>query len=398
MINKLFFLLLIGAALHFLFQLYLSFPEYTKPFDAKYWEMRYEQSQWNPAAAKRCANLDLHVNPYTCTWDDQWYAKHKNSPESEKLKKVPMGDDELYTYAGWKYVQGHDPTLLNAEIPPYGKYLIGLSIMIFQNHNIFALLTGIFALIGFYVMNTQVFQNKKVAIIPVALFSLEPLFYKQLSMPLLDLLYLGLLFFTLYFFLKKLYIPSAIFLGLMAATKASIATFGLVIFVCLFTLLLQKQWKQLRHYLFSLVFAVGTFMLTYLQFFLLGNTVKDLLGVQKWIVNFYASGAKGSLSAPWEMVATGKFQNWMNNQYTIVSEWHFGWFLLAIGSIIIFGYIVQNQSKARVLLIGLWFIVYMLFLSFIPLWPRYFLLVLPFMYNLSIWFIVTRYKIHENKK
>src|SRR3990167_3285667 len=59
-------------------------------YDPVYWEKRYLESQW--------------VNP---------------------MSKHPIGDHGLYTWAGWAYVHGENPILINGETPPLGKYFIG---------------------------------------------------------------------------------------------------------------------------------------------------------------------------------------------------------------------------------------------------------------------------------
>lgn len=385
------FILFMG---HLLFRIYEYRSAYTTHFDPNYYKLKFENSQWSTKPA--CENTDPHVNPYTCVWDDQWYEQNKNNPTAADLKRNPIGDDILYTYAGWEYIQGKDPTLLNAELPPFGKYLIGLSIVLFNNQNIFALFSIVFALFAFYLLNTQVFKNKLYAFIPVVLLSLEPLFYTQMKTTLLDVLYFGLGCMTLYFVLKKQFIPSAISLGLMAATKATASTFPIVIAVVIGYLFITKQKELIKKYIFSLPIAGLVFLISYIQYFLLGNSIISFLGVQKWILNFYANGAKGSIIAPWEMVFTGGFANWFGGQ-SVVSEWHIGWPILFVVSLFAGGYILYKYHKKPVLLIVLWTFLYFLFLSFIPLWSRYFLLILPFMYTLCTWLIVERINKHEIK-
>lgn len=383
-----------AAVLHFLFRIYEYREAYLTPYNPDEWKQKYETSQWSTKPA--CTNLDPHVNPYTCLWDDEWYNQNKNNPDINKLKRQPIGDDAVYTYAAWEYIHGHDPTTLNAELPPFGKYLIGISEVVLKNQNIFALLSGIFALYAFYLLNTVLLKSRIYALIPTAVLSFEPLFFTQMQTPLLDLLYAGLLFITLYFFLKKKYISSAITLGLMAATKATAATFPLVIGACLLYLITTKHFKEIKKYLFTLPLAGLVFVATYTQYFLLGHSFRDFLGVQKWILNFYASGAKGSLTAPWEIIFTGKYQNWWGEQ-SVVSEWHIGWTIVTVGSLLILLYILKNRLKEGIVLAGIWLVAYLLFLSFIPTWSRYFLLVLPFMYTLSIWFIFHKLNHHEKK-
>jgi len=365
--KKIFIVLIVLFVAQLFFRIYTYRSDYLTPYNAKYWEYRYLHSQWVV----------------------------ENS-------KMSIGDDGVYMYAGWEYIHGRDPTTLNAELPPFGKYLIGISEVVFNNQNIFSLVTGLLALGAFYLLNTIFFKDKLLAFIPVLLFSCEQLFYEQLQTTMLDSLYLLLLLLTFYFFFRKQFFVSATFLGLMAATKSSITTFALVIFVTVAYMFLAKQMHLLKKYIVSLSVAVLAFLATYLQYFLDGHSLRAFLGVQKYIVTFYAIGAKGSLITPWEMIFTGKWHTWWR-AYIPVNEWHIGWIVLFLLSVFSLCIMVISRYKNPLLLIAIWLLVYLVFLSFIPTWPRYLLLVLPFLYNLSIWIITqvssTKYKfLRINKK
>lgn len=383
-------------AAHLLFRIYEYREAYVTPYDAAYWKQKYENSQWSTKPA--CENLDPHVNPFTCVWDDNWYNEHKNDPSANDLKRNTIGDDGIYTYAGWEYIHGHDPTTLNAELPPFGKYLIGISEVIFNNQNIFALLSGLFALFAFYLLNTAVFKNKLYAFIPVFLLSFEPIFFNQLKITLLDLLFFGLLCMTFYFLIQKKFIRNGIFLGLTAATKSSASTFPIVIGVEFIYLLITKQLKTFKQFIISIFVSGLVFLGVYTQYFLLGHTITEFLGVQKWIINFYAIGAKGSLTAPLEIIFTGKYANWWGGQ-SVVTEWHIGWPILFLSSLFTMYIITRKRLFTKpIVLIGLWTFAYFVFLSFVPTWSRYFIVILPFMYTLTIWSIIHLMHRHETTK
>lgn len=292
--QKLFIFLLLFLFLHLGFRIYLYHNSYLSKFDPKYWSYRYEHSQWSVPVDCLAILKDKKSKDYS------WCVKHR----AEYKKQILMGDDGLYTYAGWEYINGRDPTTLNAEIPPFGKYLIGLSIKIFDNQNVFALISGILALLAFYLLNLVFTKDKLLAILPVSAFSIEPLFYTQLAAPFLDLLYLSLLLFTFLFIVRKKYILAAIFLGLMASTKSSLSTFILVgTTISIYTLLVEVWGKnrktlnllETNFFLLSILAAGFTFLLTYSVFFLQGNSFRQFLGVQKWILSFYSIGVKGSI-------------------------------------------------------------------------------------------------------
>lgn len=347
--KKLFIFLLIIFFLQFIFRIFSYRNEYLSHFDSKYWKSRYEHSQW--------------VVP--------------NSKQS-------IGDDGLYAYAGWEYINGHDPTTLNAEIPPFGKYLIGLSIILFNNQNIFALLCGIFVLAMLFLLNKFIFKDNYLAFLPVFLFSFEPLFYTQLRAPFIDLLYLGLLLSTFYFFLREQFLISSIFLGLMTAAKASSTTFPLVSAAMLIYLIYMKHYPEIKKFFLYLPVAILVFLLTYIRYFLLGHDLRQFLGVQKWILTFYTNGAKGDPTSAWQILLAGKWPTWWG-QTLAVNEWNIFWPLSLIATVYYTSSVLPKHKLYKSMLFAIWIFLYLIFLSFVPVWPRYLLLVLPFMYNLAIW-------------
>lgn len=380
--SKLFILLVLVFLFQLLFRLYQYRDSYLTKFDPNYWKNRFENSQWSAKPA--CANPDPHVNPFTCVWDDGWYQAHKNDPNAIDLKKNPLGDDGLYTYAGWEYIHGRDPSLLNAETPPFGKYLIGLSEIIFNNQNIFSLLSGILVLAGLYVLSKIIFKDTMLALIPAMLLSSDPLFFTQLRAPFLDTLYLGLLILTFIFTLKEKFLPANIFLGIMAATKSTASTFLLVPAVIILYLIYMKDYDRIKKFLILLPVSIMVFLLTYTRYFLLGHNLRDFLGLQKWIITFYETGAKGTPGAAWQILLSGKWPTWWGTIEN-VSEWSILWPLALIAVLYYLWKVLPRQRQYKSIILGFWIIVYLIFLSFVPVWPRYLLLVLPFMYILTVW-------------
>ncbi len=347
--HKLFIILLIIFFLQLLFRIYQYKDNYLTPFNSQYWKERYLKSQW--------------VVP--------------NSKES-------IGDDGLYAYSGWEYIHGSDPSLLNAEVPPLGKYLIGFSEIIFYNQNIFALLSGLLVLSALYILNKIIFKDNFLALIPVMLLSADTLFYNQLKAPYLDCLYLGLLILIFIFILKEKFILANIFIGLMMATKASAPTFILVAVVITCYLSYMKDRPLIKKFCFYLYVSILIFLLTYTRYFFLNHNIIDFIRLQKWVLNFYDSGAKGIPGAVWQMLISGKWSTWWGTVQQ-VTEWNILWPLSLIASIYYFYKVLPKRRIYKSILLGFWIIAYLLFLSFVPVWPRYLLMILPFMYTLLVW-------------
>ena len=344
--------LLIILALHFVYRVYMFRDEYVVPFNGEYWENRYLESQWVVSGSSD-----------------------------------PIGDDGLYTYLGWELVHGANPALINAEMPPLGKYLIGWSILVFNNQNYFALFSGLLVLISLYLFAKVAMDSSYLSIFVVALFSFEPLFWQQLHAPLLDLLYLAVLLLTFTFLLHKRYLLAAVFLGFMMSTKSALATFVLVQMTFVLYFLFKRNWYGLKKWILSSIIALVVFIISYFRFFWLGNSFLDFLKVQKWIINFYSIGAKAQLGSVWLMLASGKWLTWWNGVQH-VPEWWIGWTALLV---LFVGYLVRlvkEREFKHVPLVAIWLLIYLFFLTFIPVWPRYLLLVLPFLYIVA--FIVLK--------
>ena len=363
--RTLFFLLLVIIFLGNLFFRVFSYQkEYAKHFDSEYWKDRYFASQWVVSNSKN-----------------------------------PIGDDGLYAYVGWEYIHGANPTLLNAEIPPLGKYIIGAGEVSFGNQNIAILIIGLLCLLVFYLVNLRLFQDKLIAFIPVLIFSLDPIFYMQLRAPYLDTIYLLFLFLTILFTLQKKYLLTAFFLGCFASVKFPAASVFLVAPVMLWVVIWDQ--KHIKRFLMNLLLWPAVFILSYLQFFLLGGTLHTFLGVQKWIISFYSVGAKASYGIVYPMILFNSWNTWFSGVQKVL-EWTFFWPISFIGFIfsafplgkISYERVFLHKKKevveadVNMVLILFWTLSYMVFLTFTPVFPRYLLLLLPFMYNLTIWFLV----------
>lgn len=340
-----FFLIFLTVG-HFAWQVYSYRADIFTHFDSGYWTTRYKESQW--------------VVPNS-----------KNS----------IGDDGLYMYAGYRYIQGDDPSLLNAEAPPFGKYLIGFFETTTGIMGAFSVFFGGLALILFYLFNKTVVKSTLLSLIPVALFSFEPIFTSQLRAAYLDTLYLSCLLLGFTLVLRKKYLFAGLAFGAFMAVKSPfpIAFVYATVFLYLF---LQKQLSIKR--VCMLIIPTGAFYIfTYTATFLHGHDILYFLKVQKYIVHFYATGTKGVLGAVFPMLVTGNWYTWFGGVER-VPEWLVTWPLISLGAIVSFLVWVKHKSSA-ILFQLIWVGFYMLFLIVTPLFARYLLLLLPFLYNLSIW-------------
>lgn len=374
----LFALLLFVTCAGFLWNVVRFRESYLTPFDAAYWKTRFEESQWITTKSD-CANDNPHINPTTCVWDDAWYAQHG----SREKRESTIGDDGLYTYAGWLYINGSDPTLFNAEMPPAGKYLIGAVTFFTGNQNIYALVMGILVLVSFYLLGKEVLRSSCWAMMAVLLLSLEPLFSEQLKATYLDLQHLFFLNLVFWAYLTRRYFIFSLALGSFAATKFPFLAI-LVVAALMFHLIFKKEYKELTRFLFFVFVAVFVYVLWYVRFFYLGHGLIEFLKVQKWILSFYMTGTVNFMRGMvFPLLFTGRWYVWWG-EMTRIYEWGYHWIILTLVPLVPF---LARPVSRGALLLSIWSVFYLVFLSFTPVWPRYLLLFLPFSYLCLMWFI-----------
>lgn len=303
-------------------------------FDEVYWKDKYEQSQWK---------LPLSVRT--------------------------LGDDGLYLYEGYRLAHGADPTLLNAEVPPLGKYIIGATVRGFDNGHIYGLLVYAGVLAIFYLLALTLLPAP-VAIVATVLLALDPLLTSQATITMLDSL--QLLFLLLFFLLlTKRAHPAflGIVIGLFAETKFGILA-PLLIAVAAVSL-----WPKWRHILVLLVCAAGAYALPYVYYFALGHSILDWMRVQKWIVSFYlSSNLTPTVGSAAVTLMGGYVQNIFSRGWVEVGEWSPLWPAVTLAAIGMF--LRDGRWRYLGLFVAATFVFYML----IPFWTRYLLLLLPFLY------------------
>ena len=79
----------------------------------------------------------------------------------------------MFSYVGYGLINGAPLAGFNAETPPLGKYLIGLSIVIFRNPAYYALFFGIASLILYSFIARVILKDKLFYIFaPLLLYSI----------------------------------------------------------------------------------------------------------------------------------------------------------------------------------------------------------------------------------
>lgn len=354
-------------ALVFLIQVlligYFQRSYFLSTYDVSYWKDRFEHSQWQ-------------------------------LPLSGRI----IGDDGLFSYVGLNLVKGDDPSRINPETAPVGKYLIGFSIILFKNPAYYGLITGILSLLTFYFLAKRLLNNNLDAKFVVLLLFLDPLFFSQLWKAWIDmpfLLFLLINFLCLTYLKPKgknnllISIISGASLGLFAQTKLPIL-FPIILPLELFFFIKGKMVKEYLLYIFG--FLVGIF-LPFIQYFLLGYSIVDFLKLQKFIISFYReSGLSSHFGAIWQALLLGRFPEINGASFVKVSEWWILWPISFVGAVS--SMFLVFKQKQNLLLKGLVVFVFLGLLVYgvIPSYPRYLLIIIPFLYILFTYVLNSKVK------
>ena len=359
-----------------------------KKFDPIAAEQKYSQSQWQQSQnVSPIKVLDEWAvkNGYTGWKNFVDETQNKLKAESQKLKVIQaiqnkgVSDSFLYSYVGYKYINGANPSLLNPEHPPLAKLLIGYSIKTFGNEHILGIGMAFVTLLLVGIISFQIQGSLLLASIALFLTAIFPLFMDQITHgPQLEL-------YQLFFFLlvahmllmgfkkKKVlfYIGAGIFYGFLLSTKT------LLPFLCLLSawlvISLWKKWKELA-ILFA--FAALSFLLTYAAFFLQGGTLRSFLGLQKYIVVYYGNAHIPLLEFTGNylrLIFTGSWKFWDSaRSVSAYSEWNILWPILYIGGMVRLVQIWKKNKNTHMLIYFI--ILYNLFVFIVPVFPRYLLL------------------------
>jgi hypothetical protein len=357
--NKFVLLFLITFFVQFILIIYFNRNSFFNAYNLGYWKDRFEHSQWQ-------------------------------LPLSNRI----IGDDGLFSYVGYTLTRGEDPSKNNPETQPVAKYLIGFSIILFNNPVYYSLIMGFSSLILFFLLCERLFKNKVNSLFATLILFLDPLFFSQFWKAWVDIAQLFFLLLSLLAitYLKKsekrivlFSILSGVSLGLFTQVKLPII-FPILLIIESFVFIKNKLIKEYFIYLIS--FLVGVFI-PYIQYFLLGNSLLDFIRFQKYIASFYyKSQLVNHFGAIWQSLVLGNFINISGGGLTRVLEWWLLWPVSFFISLFTFLYLLVKKDKNSFLK-GLGFFVFVSLLIFglIPSYPRYLVILIPFFYIFFVFFI-----------
>ena len=201
-----------------------------------------------------------------------------------------IGDDGLYAFAGYYYFfQKGDVSVVNFEHPPFGKYLIGLSILLFKNELVINVFYFTILLLITYRLS-RLYLDKFLSFIPMVLVGTDPLFLDHTIRSQLDLPFTLFFVSGVYFFIisqKKL---GYIFLSqLFWAAAFSTRFFPMLVIIEIYMLMtfVYADRKNLKLFVISMVLVPVLYLVCHLSFFYYHPSFIEFLRHKKWMVAWF---------------------------------------------------------------------------------------------------------------
>lgn len=273
-------------------------------------------------AIKTVTNLNHYLKPF----DYSLYADRYQRSQYVLNRHATniISDEDLYSYAGYYYITGGEVSRVNFENPPLGKYLIGVSILMFNNQQVIYLLYGLLFLLFTYKFGMLIFKNPTIAAFGVLWTTIDPYFTRLMSYPMLDLPMA--LFFSIgfYYFLigkrPKDYFLTSLFFGLSFATKFFPALVLIVLFLLLYQWVFRRKFFMI--FLVSLVLIPVIYCLSCLELILRAGPI-GFVEFQWWMLKWRTANPI-VLGNALESIFLGRYRTWWDlapkyNYYS--SDW-----------------------------------------------------------------------------
>ncbi|NMB57051.1 hypothetical protein GYA19_03885 [Candidatus Beckwithbacteria bacterium] len=316
-------------------------------------------------------------------YESQWFVGGSNRI---------MSDNELYQFAGFRYLKGDSIFSVTPEVPPLGKYFFGLSIVLWNNPYYISIFLFILSFIAYYFLVRKFFKNQQKQFFALLFFLISPLIFQQVARTMLDLPQLLFFLLHLIFILnlekaRKNYLSiilAGISFGAFAACKFPV--YILVIFVADIFYLYQK--KILKLIIPISVVASLIYVLTFLPYFLQGHSLIEWIKAELWTINFYRTGGRQEifLQKILSIILGFSKDMWGHTTYFQVDIWSILWPLSIVSPLV---YFIKNKLRVNTknlsyFYFGILSLIFFIFFIFFAFAPRYFILLLP----LGIIFIV----------
>ena len=330
---------------------------------------------------------------------------------SQYVKKKNAGiipDQALESFAGGAFLKGINPILIIHDQPPMGRYILSLSILLFDNVNTIMVALFFLSGLGVFLVARLTLNNTLLSFVPLGIFVNESLFLNKFyNSPLLEPIQLPFIIFALYFFIqgivRKHYTKWFVLTSLMLGFVISIRFFilgAILLFAMVLYFLIKKQFnRKFAIFLLTLPIALVILLVSYTRTIQLGSSILHIFSIQKYIFYYH----KAQLSLPfsfWDLLLFNRWHTWWGGRaITSDPQWIIVWPISAFLTLIffIFGILKKISVSEPEKIIIIWIILYSLFLSMGETSTRYFPPLLPFLYIIAISFLIKIIILLKNK-
>lgn len=338
---------------------------------------------------------DIFVRNYHLQYEhlkDMYY----NSQFVKKINPGIIPDEKIYAFGGGIFLKGINPILIVHDHPPLGRYIISLSIFLFDNSSTIPFFLHAASAIGIFLISQNIFKNKFLSLIPTGIFINEPLYLtKFIFTPLLETIQLTFIIFGIYFFVKgvsekkfgRWFFLTSVMLGFVISTRFFVpGLFMILTFVSYIILNRILFSKRTALFIAYLPLALLILIASYTRTIQLGYSIWQVFGIQKYIF-FYQSSKLILPFSFWDLFLFNKWHTWWGDMRILSdSNWIVIWPISFLFSLLLLLFFLFRQEK---LLTGekivlLWAIFYMIMLSAGTTTTRFFLPLSPFLYILSV--------------
>lgn len=293
-----------------------------------------------------------------------------------------LSDGDLHIAAGYLYAKGEDPTKYHFQHTPFVKYLYGWTIFLTNNPYHLEILFGIVYLCLSYLLAFKLFRSTLVAGLTTLLLTIDPLFIMlsgDASFEVGQACFMLAYIFAVLYRRENFYLQG-LFLGLFASAKF----WGAVPFFVLAVNGFEYARKRLKPKIFVLQLLTGfiVFSLTYLKAFINQGGLFNIFFFQLKLLKYWKEHSVTNFPfSSLSLFLAGFYKSWWGNQSLVKAE---VWFLLWPVSFIVSVYrslvlfrrkYINNEFFTAIMPVA-----YLIYLGVQAPFPRYFILILPFLY------------------
>jgi hypothetical protein len=334
----------------------------------------------------------INIREYEKKYSQSQYVLGEASPQK-------ISDSELYVYAGYAYSRGEDPTTLNFEHPPLGKYAYGWFYQLFRNPYLFNIPLYIGILYLFYLLTGLIIKKWHFRAAAILVLASLSLFQAHLRYALLDL---PLLFGYLLFFYGLLAkhrsrtIKGTLMglgLGVALTVKYPFPLAGLLLGFMLFDSIKNKEFKSS---LMSLLIAASIYLVSYWQFFSSGHNILDWIAFEKYRLSWFMGKTDVPKFLVFQTLFTGKYKAWWEeNSFQVMKNWSLSWPILFVGSILSYIKAIAKKHYSLIILLSFSYTQLMIYAIGSAASDRFFITLLPF-WILGVFYLVDKLKINAD--